>query len=84
MLIVSRRNAESILISPAEDIDPSMTLRDLFENGPIEITVFSGASSRIKMGVQAPSELSIWRKDAEPKPDGGDDAVSNGRGTRRR
>ena len=63
MLIVSRRDAQSIEIRPAEDIDPDMTLADLFKTGPIEITVFSSNGSRVKMGVQAPQQLSIWRKD---------------------
>ncbi len=62
MLIVSRRDAESILIRPGDNIDPSMTLGDLFQNGPIEITIFSSNNNRVKMGVQAPEELSIWRK----------------------
>ena len=64
MLIVSRRDAESILIRPGDDIDPSMTLADLFESGPIEITIFSSAGNRVKMGVQAPQQLCIWRKKA--------------------
>jgi len=64
MLIVSRRDAESIVIRPAENIDPQTTLADLFQDGPIEITVFSAGQSRIKMGVQAPQQLSIWRKGA--------------------
>lgn len=64
MLIVSRRDAESILIRPDEGIDPQMTLADLFSNGPIEITVFSSNGNRVKMGVQAPEQLSIWRKKA--------------------
>lgn len=62
MLIVSRRDAESILIRPGEGIDPSMTLGDLFSSGPIEITIFSSGNNRVKMGVQAPEQLSIWRK----------------------
>lgn len=65
MLIVSRRDAESILIRPGDNIDPSMTLADLFKSGPIEITIFSSNSNRVKMGVQAPEQLSIWRKDTE-------------------
>ena len=64
MLIVSRRDAESILIRPGEGIDTSMTLADLFQNGPIEITIFTTDNIRVKMGVQAPEELSIWRKNA--------------------
>lgn len=64
MLIVSRRDSESILIRPDEGIDPNLTLADLFENGPIEIVVFSACDNRVKMGVRAPRQLSIRRKDA--------------------
>jgi len=64
MLIVSRRDAESILIRPSEGIDPKMTLADLFSTGPIEITIFSSNGNRVKMGVQAPEQLTIWRKKA--------------------
>jgi sRNA-binding carbon storage regulator CsrA len=64
MLIVSRRDAESILIRPGDDADMSMTLADLFRDGPIEITIFSSSDSRVKMGVQAPQQLAIWRKNA--------------------
>jgi sRNA-binding carbon storage regulator CsrA len=41
-----------------------MTLADLFKSGPIEITIFSSNGKRVKMGVQAPEQLSIWRKQA--------------------
>ncbi|MGI9232027.1 MAG: carbon storage regulator [Woeseiaceae bacterium] len=64
MLIVSRKDAESIEIRPGDDIDPSMTLGDLFRGGPIEITIFSSNNNRVKMGVQAPEQLCIWRKKA--------------------
>ena len=64
MLIVSRKDAESIEIRPGDDIDPSMTLGDLFSGGPIEITIFSSNNNRVKMGVQAPAQLCIWRKKA--------------------
>ena len=64
MLIVSRRDAESILIRPSEGVDPNMTLADLFKSGPIEIRIFSSNGKRVKMGVQAPEQLSIWRKQA--------------------
>lgn len=53
MLIVSRKDA-----------DPNMTLADLFRDGPIEITVYSQGSKRVKMGVPAPEQLRIWRKAA--------------------
>ena len=62
MLIVSRRDAESIEIRPGDGTDLSMTLEDLFRTGPIEITIFSSCSNRVKLGVQAPRQLTIWRK----------------------
>jgi len=64
MLIVSRRDDESIEIRPSEGIDPKMTLADLFAAGPIEIRIFSSNGNRVKMGVQAPEQLCIWRKGA--------------------
>lgn len=64
MLIVSRRDTESIEIRPGDDTDLTMTLEDLFRAGPIEITIFSSGSNRVKLGVQAPRQLIIWRKNA--------------------
>ena len=64
MLLVSRRDSESILIRPEEGIDPQLTLADLFVNGPIEIRIFSAGDKRVTIGVSAPRQLSIWRQDA--------------------
>jgi len=66
MLIVSRKHSESIEIRPTDDFDPQMTLADLFKAGPIEITIFSSGNNRVKMGVQAPDALTIWRKEPAP------------------
>lgn len=65
MLVLSRRYTESISISPADDIDPNMTLKDLFKQGPIEIMILSSGNKRVKMGVKAPPMLNIWRVDGE-------------------
>ena len=65
MLIMSRRRAESIEIRPGKDIDSSMTLADLFDHGPIEITIVAASENRVKIGLQAPEQLVFWRK--EPK-----------------
>lgn len=64
MLIISRKDSESIQIRPADDMDASTTVADLFQNGPIEITIFTTGQQRVKMGVQAPEQLRIWRNDA--------------------
>ncbi len=63
MLVVSRRSDESILIKLADGVDGSLTLKDLFAKGPIEITLLGGNGRRVKMGIDAPPELSIRRKD---------------------
>ena len=63
MLVLSRRADESIEIGPAEGIDPAMTLKELFSKGPIQITLLGGTGRRVKMGIEAPAELAIRRKD---------------------
>jgi len=35
MLVVSRKEKESIVIEPVERLDPSVTLREAFAHGPI-------------------------------------------------
>jgi len=52
MLVLSRRADESIVIQPAEGADASMTLAELFATG-----------RRVKMGIEAPEQLAIRRKD---------------------
>jgi sRNA-binding carbon storage regulator CsrA len=63
MLVLSRRADESIVIQPAEGTDTRMTLEQLFSKGPIKVTLLGGTGRRIKMGIEAPEQLSIRRKD---------------------
>ena len=63
MLVLSRRADESIVIQPADGVDVSMTLAQLFANGPILITLLGGTGRRVKMGIEAPEQLAIRRKD---------------------
>jgi sRNA-binding carbon storage regulator CsrA len=65
MLIVSRRADESIQINLADGADGTLTLNDLFANGPIEIMLLGSSGRRVKMGIAAPPELSIRRKDRD-------------------
>ncbi len=69
MLVVSRRSNESIIIRPDESTDGSLTLAELFANGPIEIRFLGGNGRRVKMGINAPRQLSIWRKDSPDSED---------------
>jgi carbon storage regulator CsrA len=63
MLVLSRRADESIVIQPADDADGNMTVAELFANGPIQITLLGGTGRRVKMGIDAPEQLAIRRKD---------------------
>ena len=63
MLVLSRRADESIVIEPADGAEVSMTLAQLFADGPILITLLGGTGRRVKMGIKAPEQLSIRRKD---------------------
>jgi sRNA-binding carbon storage regulator CsrA len=63
MLVVSRRADEAIQINLADGADGNLTLNDLFAKGPIEITLLGGNGRRMKVGIEAPPELSIRRKD---------------------
>jgi sRNA-binding carbon storage regulator CsrA len=64
MLVLSRRADESIVIQPADGVDANMTMAELFAKGPIQITLLGGTARRVKMGIDAPEQLSIRRKDA--------------------
>jgi sRNA-binding carbon storage regulator CsrA len=64
VLVLSRRADESILIQPADGVDVTMTMAQLFANGPIQITLLGGTGRRIKMGIDAPEQLAIRRKDS--------------------
>jgi len=63
MLVVSRRPDESILIKLADGVDGDLKVKDIFANGPIEIMLLGGNGRRVKVGIAAPPQLSIRRKD---------------------
>jgi sRNA-binding carbon storage regulator CsrA len=69
MLVVSRRADEAIQITLAEGVDGTLTLNDLFANGPIQITLLGGNGRRVKMGIAAPPELCIVRVEKADGPE---------------
>ena len=60
-----RKGFSLLTIQPAEGADSAMTLAQLFANGPIQITLLGGTGRRVKMGIEAPEQLAIRRKDPE-------------------
>ena len=65
MLVVSRKENEWIRIEPIEGFDPNLTLRDVFADGPIIVKVMH-VGRRVRLVIDAPPALKIWRDSAEP------------------
>ncbi|HVY64603.1 MAG TPA: carbon storage regulator [Gammaproteobacteria bacterium] len=76
MLVITRRENESITIVLADGVDPDLTLRDAFRQGPIEVRVVHVSGGRVRIAVSAPPELKIWRGPYRTerclRPDAGD------------
>lgn len=60
MLIVSRKDKEWIRIEPIDGLDPKLTLRDVFADGPIIVKVMH-VGRRVRLVIDAPPALKIWR-----------------------
>ena len=74
MLIIKRKRDEAIVITPQDGVDTSQTIAQLFADGPIEITLREVGNRAVRLAIEAPPQLKIWR-DAKPrKPDTDDTA----------
>lgn len=60
MLIVSRKINETIEIRPHDDAGHA-TLAEVFSGGPIQISLIRVGTGRVKVAIDAPRELKIWR-----------------------
>ena len=65
MLVVSRKENESIKIEPLDGIDPSLTLHEVFAQGPIVLTLKHVGARRVRIVVEAPGALRIMRTEPE-------------------
>lgn len=61
MLIIKRKTDESITIEPVEGMDTSQTIGELFTDGAIEIRLLEVGHNAVKVAIDAPSQLRIWR-----------------------
>ena len=61
MLTLTRKEQQSLFIEPFEDIDPTMTVAELFANGGIEIYLDKIQGHKIRIGIEAPEVLNIVR-----------------------
>jgi hypothetical protein len=60
MHTLNRTMGESLIIQPYEDTPPDMTVRELFADGPIVITL---TDSNLRINVDAPNELLIIKNE---------------------
>ena len=68
VLVVTRKENESIKIEPLDGIDPSLTLHEVFAQGPIILTLARVGARRVRIVVEAPIALRIKRTEVEPEP----------------
>lgn len=64
MLVVSRKENESIRIEPLDGVDPSLTLREVFAQGSIVLTLTHVGPRRVRIVIEAPRALKILRTGA--------------------
>jgi sRNA-binding carbon storage regulator CsrA len=67
MLIVTRKENESIDIDLRDGVDPSLTLQQAFSAGPIRVTLAHVGSNRVRVAIVAPPTLRIRRGPATDK-----------------
>ena len=67
MLSLTRRTNELIYIFP-DNLPPDMTIAELFAGGQIAIKVLSIKGNQVRIGIDAPKNLTILRDDANELP----------------
>ncbi len=63
MLVLTRRQGEYITVYPAGDVDPRMTVAELFKDGPMEIHVGTINKNQVRLNFKAPRELLLLRNE---------------------
>ena len=63
MLTLTRKNQESIVIQPDKDVDPNMTIGELFANGPIKLVVHRIKTGSAAVSISAPDQLKVVRSE---------------------
>ena len=64
MLVITRRAGEAFYIYPTQDINPSLTVGELFANGPIKIALLESIKrNQTRVGIEAPDAITILREE---------------------
>jgi sRNA-binding carbon storage regulator CsrA len=75
VLIISRKESEAITIEPTDGLDPAVTLRDAFLEGPITIRLVRICGGKVRIAIEAPKQLRIWRGAADQEDPAGTQAT---------
>ena len=65
MLVLSRKENESIVVEPAEGLDPTLTLREVFSSGAIVVTLKQVGLRTVRLVIEAPRTLKISRREPQ-------------------
>lgn len=61
MLIIKRKAQDIITIAPKEGMDTSLPISEIFKDGVIEIKLLEVGRRQVKVAIDAPPQLQIWR-----------------------
>jgi len=63
MLTLTRKSGETIAIYPSENIDPNMTVGELFKNGMMDIKFDRITNKVVTITINAPADLTVVRSE---------------------
>ena len=63
MLVLSRKEGESIILYPSLEVDPDTTVAELFKGGPIRVMMGKLTHYQAQVCIEAPDVLQIARSE---------------------
>jgi sRNA-binding carbon storage regulator CsrA len=66
MLILSRRENESLTISLGAGVDPNTPVSEVFANGPLVVKIARVRGGTVRLGVVADSRVTVLRSELAP------------------
>lgn len=61
MLRITRKEDQSFMLFPSDELPNDMTVAELFSQGPIEVIIEEARTRHVKVAIDAPLELCVLR-----------------------